>query len=80
MPQRRQRLARRRRPQLVADRRQGPDARREWVAIAVDDVVELAQQCGGLFVVQVNVHDPQMVALTLCAESAAPLVLRTLCG
>ena len=28
MPQRRQRLAHRRRPQLVADRRHGPDARR----------------------------------------------------
>ena len=50
MPQRRQRRAHRRRPDLVADRRQGPDARRERVPIAVDDVVELAQQRGGLFV------------------------------
>jgi hypothetical protein len=38
----RQGLARRLRPDLVADRRQGADARRERVPIAVDDVVELA--------------------------------------
>jgi hypothetical protein len=45
------------RPQLVSDRRQGADARRERVPIAVDDAVELAEQRGGFFVVQVNVHD-----------------------
>jgi hypothetical protein len=40
----------RRRPQLVADRRQGPDARRQEIAVIVDDVVELAEQRGALFV------------------------------
>jgi hypothetical protein len=49
MLQRRQRLAHRRRLELVADRRQGPDARRERVPIAVDDAVKLAEQRGGLF-------------------------------
>jgi hypothetical protein len=38
--------------------------------IAVNDAVELVEQRGGFFVVQVNGHDPEMVALTVRAESA----------
>jgi hypothetical protein len=66
----RQGLARRLRPDLVADRRQGADARRERVPIAVDDAVKLAEQRGGLFGGQVKGHDPEMGALTVGAESA----------
>jgi hypothetical protein len=38
------------RPDHRADRSQRLDARRQRVAIAIDDAVELGQQCGGLFI------------------------------
>jgi hypothetical protein len=50
MLQRRQRLAHRRRPELVADRRQGRDARREEIAIVFDNGVEFAEERGDFFV------------------------------
>src|SRR5215469_1929453 len=54
---RRQRLVRgRRRSQLVADRAQYPDTRRQREPVTIDDVIELAEQRRGLVVGQIERH------------------------
>jgi hypothetical protein len=68
-PQRRGRRADRRRFQLVEDRLQGPDARREWIAVAVDRIPQHPREGGGLLIRQVKAHNRQMVPLTDCRES-----------
>src|SRR5215471_230047 len=67
---RRQRLARgRRRSQLVADRAQYPDTRQQREPVAIDDVVDLAEQRRGLVAGQIERHAPNVGSLTLFAES-----------
>ena len=44
MLQRRQRLAHRLRPELVSDRLQGLNARRQEIAVFVDDLFKLAEE------------------------------------
>ena len=58
-----------RRSQLVADRAQYPDTRRQREPVAIDDVIELAEQRRGLVVGQIELHAPNVGALTLFAES-----------
>src|SRR5215467_9532314 len=63
---RRQRLARgRRRSQLVADRAQYPDRRQQREPVAIDDVVDLAEQRRGLVAGQIERHAPNVGSLTL---------------
>ena len=44
------------RPELGADRLQGENARRERVPVALDDVVEFAEQGRGFIVGEVKIH------------------------
>ena len=57
---RRQGLAYRFRPELGEDRPQRADARREGVAVVLDDIVKLLGQSGGFVVRQVEHHLPQI--------------------
>ena len=59
----------RRRSQLVADRAQYPDTRRQRESVGIDDVMELTEQRRGLVVGQIERHAPNEGALTLFAES-----------
>jgi len=65
---RRQRLAHRRRAELVAG--QNPNARREREAVAINDAIELGEQRGGLRVIRSRFMTKKMGVLTFSAESA----------
>ena len=67
-----------RRIQLVEDALQGADARRERVAIALDDIVKLLGKSGGFGVCQVKVHGPDMGSGSAGAKAEAglPAMLR----
>ena len=53
----------RRRSQLVADRAQYPDTRRQREPVAIDDVIELTEQRRGLVVGQIELHAPNVGSL-----------------
>jgi hypothetical protein len=60
-------------PELGEDGPQRAYARREGVAVALNDVVRLLGESDGFVVCQVKVHDPDMVLGPAFVKSAAAL-------